>query len=103
MSHASGEGREPSVSGVVERMAAMPAGYADLLASAGDAARADDRVLALWVGGSIAPGGADAGSDLDLLVAVQDDAFEDFAAGAVDPLDLTERVPPGNDEPGPDR
>jgi predicted nucleotidyltransferase len=140
----------------LDRMAAMPPGYADLLASAVAIAEADERIEAMWVGGSVARGVADAGSDLDLMVAVADEAFEDFADDAVawlrgvgdlvlaaglpflrggvyattrdclridlvseataslpetpyryrvpvhDPHDLTSRIPPAGDEPGPD-
>ncbi len=43
--------------------------------------REDERIVAAWVIGSLAHGGGDAYSDLDLLVAVRD---EDFAALVVD-------------------
>lgn len=57
----------------------MPSAYVDLLDRAIDVAAADDRIRALWVSGSAARGVADAGSDLDLLLAVADDRFEQFA------------------------
>lgn len=41
---------------------------------------ADDRIRAVWLGGSLARGDADQSSDLDVLLAVADDAFEAFAA-----------------------
>ena len=77
-------GIEPADTDVLARMRAMPPAYADLLADAIAAAEADPRVDAMWVGGSVARGVADAGSDLDLLVAVRDEDFQAFAAGAVD-------------------
>jgi hypothetical protein len=84
MSSGNGAGIEPANADVLARMHAMPPGYADLLGDAIAAAATDPRVDALWVGGSVARGVADAGSDLDLLVAVRDEDFEAFAAGAVD-------------------
>ena len=58
----------------------LPPGYRPLLDRAAEVLHADERVRAMWVGGSIARGDADAASDLDLLVAVADDAHEAFAA-----------------------
>ena len=55
----------------------LPAAYARLLVRALDVAAADGRVRAVWLGGSIARGEADASSDLDLLLAVADDAVCD--------------------------
>ena len=40
----------------------------------------DDRILAAWLGGSLASGTADAYSDVDLRIAVADDAFDAFVA-----------------------
>lgn len=40
----------------------------------------DDRIRGLWLSGSLAKGTADAGSDLDVLVAVRDGDFEEFIA-----------------------
>jgi len=65
-------------------MQAMPPAYADLLRDAIAAAESDARVEAMWVGGSVARGVADAGSDLDLMVAVRDEDFDAFAGGVVD-------------------
>ncbi len=39
----------------------------------------DDRIRALWLSGSLAKGTADGGSDLDIVVAVRDGDFDDFA------------------------
>ncbi|HEY8061014.1 MAG TPA: nucleotidyltransferase domain-containing protein [Acidimicrobiales bacterium] len=41
---------------------------------------ADERVRALWVHGSVGRGEADASSDLDLILAVADDAFDEVWA-----------------------
>jgi predicted nucleotidyltransferase len=83
MSSRHGAGIEPADAVALARMQAMPSGYADLLVDAIAAAAADPRVDAMWVGGSVARGVADAGSDLDLLVAVRDEDFEAFAADVV--------------------
>jgi hypothetical protein len=53
--------------------------------------RADQRIVAAWLGGSLAAGAADAYSDVDLRVAVADDAFDAFVA---DWPSLTERLAP---------
>lgn len=66
--------REPAVLDLLR-----PA-YRPLFARVVAAVTADDRVRALWLAGSLATGTADAGSDLDLIVTVADDAFDDFAA-----------------------
>ena len=41
----------------------------------------DDRVRAVWLSGSLARGSADAASDLDLILAVADDGFDEFVDG----------------------
>ena len=43
--------------------------------------RPDERIRGLWLSGSLARGTADAGSDLDLVLAVRDDDFDAFAEG----------------------
>jgi hypothetical protein len=40
----------------------------------------DERIRALWLSGSLAKGTADGGSDLDILLAVRDRDFDEFAA-----------------------
>jgi hypothetical protein len=62
-----------------EGLERLPAGYGDLFDQARSVLAADERVRAMWVGGSLARGEADAASDLDLLVAVRDDDLEVFA------------------------
>ena len=63
---------------VLGAIAPLEQGYGDLLGRVVDRVSVDDRVRALWLGGSIGRGVADAGSDLDLVVTVTDrDAFAD--------------------------
>jgi predicted nucleotidyltransferase len=56
------------------------AGLEAFAARAAEALRGDERIVAVWLGGSLAAGTADAYSDVDLRVAVADDAFEAVAA-----------------------
>src|SRR2546425_6746719 len=55
-------------------------GYGPLFDRAVEVFSMDDRVRAMWLSGSLARGTADRVSDLDLLVAVSDDAYDDFSA-----------------------
>jgi len=69
-------------------LAPMPPGYVALLDSAVDLLAARGEVRGVWLSGSVGRGAADAGSDLDLVVAVADDGFEALADSAVwAPLD----------------
>lgn len=61
-------------------LAALPAGYGPLFGRAAAIFEADDRVRGMWIHGAMARGGADAGSDLDVTVAVADDQFDAFSA-----------------------
>lgn len=70
-----------TVRGMSDALAALPASYRPLFARAREVAEGDPRVRALWLGGSLARGDADAASDLDLLVAVSDEAVDAFARG----------------------
>lgn len=63
---------------VVDALAPLPSGYADVLARVVETLDSDERVRALWLGGSLGRGVADAGSDLDLIVTVADAAHEAF-------------------------
>ena len=54
-----------------------------------EAARADQRVVAAWLQGSRADNSADAFSDIDYYVAIEDDAFNSF-----DKLDFIRQVAP---------
>jgi hypothetical protein len=60
---------------------ALPAGYRSLFLRLVDVAVADERIRAVWLSGSLGRGVADAGSDLDVILTVADDAFDGFAAG----------------------
>jgi enoyl-CoA hydratase/carnithine racemase len=64
--------RPPQLSG-------LPARYLPLYDRALEVFSADDRVRAVWLHGACGRGAADAGSDLDLSVAVRDADFEEFA------------------------
>jgi predicted nucleotidyltransferase len=55
-------------------------GYAELFERVASACARDDRVRAMWLSGSLARGTADRASDLDVLVAVADQSFDDFAS-----------------------
>jgi hypothetical protein len=61
-------------------LAVLPPGYGPLFDRAAALLAADDRVRAMWVHGAMARGAADAGSDLDVSVAVRDADFGAFAA-----------------------
>ena len=56
----------------------LPAGYQTLFDRAVERLAQDERIRAVWLGGSFGRGTADRASDLDLLVAVHDDAYDDF-------------------------
>jgi hypothetical protein len=58
----------------------LPAGYRELFERVLRAVQADDRIRAMWLSGSLGRGVADAGSDLDVVLAIRPDAFEDFSA-----------------------
>jgi hypothetical protein len=59
----------------------VPPGYGALLDRALEVFSADQRVRAAWVHGSLARGDGDALSDLDVIVAVDDTALDEFGAG----------------------
>lgn len=61
-------------------LAVLPPGYGPLFDRAAALLAADERVRAMWVHGAMARGAADAGSDLDVSVAVRDADFSAFAA-----------------------
>jgi len=66
-----------------EAIAPLSPEYADVLARIVAELDSDRRIAALWLGGSLGRGVADAGSDLDLIVTVADqEADEIVAAGA---------------------
>ncbi len=57
---------------VLDAISSLEDGYAALLARVVEGLEDDDRVRAVWLGGSVGRGVADAGSDLDLVVTVTD-------------------------------
>jgi hypothetical protein len=59
-------------------LAPLPAGYAELFTRVLRAAQSDERVRALWLAGSVGRGAADAGSDLDVVLAIAPEAFDEF-------------------------
>jgi len=59
----------------------LPAGYHRLYTRVVAAAERDDRVRAMWLSGSVGRRVADAGSDLDIVIAIAPDSVADFAAG----------------------
>lgn len=77
----------------------LPPGYGALFERAVGVLASDDRVRAMWLGGSLARGTADAASDLDVLLAVGDDAHEAFTSSwrswlaAITPTVLAEELP----------
>ncbi len=77
----------------------LPQGYRDLFERARRRAWEDDRVRGMWLGGSLARGTADEGSDLDVILAIADDDFDAFAHGwrdwlaSITPVVLAEELP----------
>lgn len=62
-----------------QALAPLPEPYHQLYDRVLQVCERDDRIRGMWLSGSLARGVADAGSDLDLLVALADDAYDDFA------------------------
>lgn len=62
-------------------LAVLPAGYEALFDRAAAWFAADDRVRGMWVHGALGRAAADAGSDLDICLAIRDADFAEFAAG----------------------
>lgn len=84
---------------VPDALRPLPAGYRPLYRNVLTAATADDRIRAMWLSGSLGRGVADAGSDLDVVLAVAAHSFDDFAAtwrnwlAAVTPTVLAKELP----------
>jgi hypothetical protein len=82
-----------------DALAPLPETYHQLYDRVLAVCEPDERIRGLWLSGSLARGNADAGSDLDLLLAVADEAYDAFAADWQNWLDtmtptlLTKRVP----------
>jgi predicted nucleotidyltransferase len=58
----------------------LPAGYHRLYARVVAAAERDERIRMMWLSGSVGRGVADAGSDLDIVVAIAPESVAAFAA-----------------------
>jgi len=90
---------DEAVTAALASLTPLPSEYRDLFSNVRAACVADARIRAAWLGGSVARGEADAGSDLDVLLAIDDDLFDDFAAGwrdwlaAVSPTLLAQELP----------
>lgn len=65
---------------VVRALLPLPVGYHDLFERLVAVCRPDQRIRALWVSGSVGRGVADAGSDLDVVVTVSDESYDEFWA-----------------------
>jgi Nucleotidyltransferase domain len=63
-----------------EPLNALPSSYRPLFERVLTVCEKDPRIRALWLSGSLATGAADGGSDLDTVIAVRDDDFDDFVA-----------------------
>lgn len=63
------------------QLAVLPKGYGPLFDNAAEQFWNDERVRGMWIHGALARDGGDAGSDLDIDVAVRDDDFDTFTAG----------------------
>ena len=63
-----------------EPLTALPDSYLPLFEGVLRVCEHDPRIRALWLSGSLAKGTADGGSDLDTLIAVRDEDFDDFSA-----------------------
>lgn len=58
----------------------LPASYLPIFDRLIEVTESDERIRALWLSGSLAKGTADGGSDLDVVLALRDEDFDDFAA-----------------------
>lgn len=65
---------------VSSALAPLPTAYHGHLHRLVEVVEPDERIRGLWLSGSIARGTADPGSDLDLVLAIADDAFDEFIA-----------------------
>lgn len=65
---------------VEQGLKVMGPSYRSLLTSARRVLLADERVRAMWIHGAMARGAADAGSDLDIDIAVRDEDFGAFTS-----------------------
>lgn len=85
-----------------EALAPLPEAYQRLYAQVRTFCEPDQRIRGLWLSGSLARGTADAGSDLDLLLAVRDDDYPSFVEGwqawlgKLTPTLLARQIPAGD-------
>ncbi len=83
-------------------LSGLPDRYLPLYDRAIEVFAGDDRVRAVWLHGACGRGAADAGSDLDLSVAVRDDDFDTFAEqwrdwlAAITPTVVARSIGPGS-------
>ncbi|MEQ7125135.1 hypothetical protein ABN034_11495 [Actinopolymorpha sp. B11F2] len=81
----------------------LPVGYRALFSRLLAVVREDERFRAFWLSGSLARGVADAGSDLDVILAIRDDDFDGHAESwrdwlaTITPVLLARQIP---DMPG---
>lgn len=61
-------------------LAVLPPSYRPIFDRLLAVCESDERIRALWLSGSLAKGTADGGSDLDTMLAIRDDDFDEFAA-----------------------
>lgn len=82
-----------------EALAPLPEPYHQLYQRVLAICEPDERFRGLWLSGSLARGTADAGSDLDLVVALADDVYDGFVGtwrswlDGVTPTLLVKRIP----------
>lgn len=80
-------------------LARLPAGYRALFDRAVEVFASESHVRGMWLSGSLARGTADVASDLDVLVAVDDEHYDEFATSwrawleAITPTVLAEELP----------
>lgn len=58
----------------------LPTGYGALFDQAAEYFWNDERVRGMWIHGALARDGGDAGSDLDIDIAIEDDHFDSFTS-----------------------
>lgn len=68
-------------------LAALPPSYRRVFDRLLAVCEPDERIRALWLSGSLARGAADGGSDLDTIIAIRDEDFDDFVEHWRDWLD----------------
>jgi len=85
-----------------QQLSGLPDRYLPLYDRAVEVLAADDRVRAIWLHGACGRGAADAGSDLDLSIAVRDADFDAFAGqwrdwlAAITPTVVARPIGPGS-------